>query len=415
MNKPSCDVLVLGGGVIGLVCALRLLQAGRSVTVIEGKHVGAGASHGNCGTITPSHLPLHQPGTVAKGLKWLLTPDAPFLVRPFADPGLPGWLLRFARLCNDRDYRHVAEVKSKLLLESRKRLEALVVAESLDCEFERSGTFYVYRTEAAFEKSLEEARLLADLGVPIRTLQGPEVQQLEPALKPEVIAGHHHPDDARLRPDRYVRALADAVRRHGGTIMEGTEITGFDTRAGRLEAVQTRQGPISGRDCVFALGAWSPKLGKLLGLNLPIQPGKGYSITYARPERAPTIPMVLKETYVCVTSWDSGYRLGSTMEFAGYDTSLNPVRLAALERGARDYLVDATGPRVEEQWSGFRPMVPDDLPIIGRAPTLENLWLATGHGMLGVSLSAITGDIVCAQVTGGELPLDASVCRPERF
>lgn len=166
---------------------------------------------------------------------------------------------------------------------------------------------------------------------------------------------------------------------------------------------------------VLALGAWSPLLARQLGLKIPIQPGKGYSITYSRPSLAPVTPMVLKERSVCVTSWASGYRLGSTMEFAGYDASLNRVRLDALVRGAAEYLHEPTGPTVHEEWYGWRPMTPDDLPILGRVPTLSNLAMATGHGMLGVSLSAITGVLIADLLAGRASSLDLAPYAPTRF
>jgi len=156
-------------------------------------------------------------------------------------------------------------------------------------------------------------------------------------------------------------------------------------------------------------------LAKQLGLDLPIQPGKGYSITYTRPKLAPQIPLVLKERSVCVTTWSSGYRLGSTMEFAGYDTSLNRTRLDALRRGAAEYLREPEGPAVVEEWYGWRPMTPDDLPMLGRAPGIENLTLATGHGMLGVSMSAISGVLVSEVVTGKTPSLDIAPYAVTRF
>lgn len=415
MSGSRNDVLILGGGVIGLASALLLLRAGRSVTVLEQNLVGSGASHGNCGTITPSHLPLHAPGTLAKGLKWMLKPDAPLRIKPSLDPALLAWLLRFARNCNAEAFRATAVTKARLLLASRARLALLVRDETLRCEFEDSGTMYVYRDARSFEKAAADAALLAELGVPCVSFDGAAIRAKEPALNDAVVGGHWHPEDARLRPNAYVAELARAVRGLGGVIREQTRIEGLKVERGRVAAVATTQGEFVGDDVVFALGAWSPKLGRTLGLKLPIQPGKGYSITYTRPGRAPVIPLVLKECSVCVTSWASGYRLGSTMEFAGYDSSLNRRRLDALARGAAEYLVEPVGPAIEEEWYGWRPMTPDDLPIIGRAPGLENLLLATGHGMLGVSLSAITAQLVSELVTGRAPSLDLAPYAATRF
>jgi len=415
MHSRNSDVLILGGGVIGLSCALFLLRAGRSVTLLEKGAVGRGSSHGNCGTITPSHLPLHAPGTLAKALKWMFKRDAPFYVKPTLDPELLGWMLNFARLCNPLDFHRAAQIKTELLLRSRERLGALIREEALACEFADSGTLYVWREAKALAAAHRGYEMLRELGVPVELLDGAALRAKEPALKAGMAGGHWHSGDARLRPDRYVAELARAVRKAGGILLEDTAVQGFRREGNRIAAVGTAQGEVGADQVVLALGAWSPQLGKQIGLRLPIQPGKGYSITYSRPQAAPVIPLVLQERSVCVTAWGSGYRLGSTMEFSGYDSSLNRRRLQALKRGAAEYLEQPEGPHEEEQWYGWRPMTYDDLPIIGRAPRWSNLMLATGHGMLGVSLSAITAHLVTELLTGRTPSLDVSPYSPARF
>jgi len=416
----ASDVLILGGGVIGLACAYYLLEAGRGVTILEQGTAGCGSSHGNCGTLTPSHAtPLAMPGVIGPALRTLLHPDAPLRIAPRIDPRLWRWLFGLARRCNWSDFRAATRAKAPLLVESRKLIEALVRKESLDCEFESSGTLYVFRNAAQFERSQWLPRALGEIGMAIDTLDGAKVDAMEPALKPGAVGGYFNPGDAHLRPDRYVDALAALVRRKGGTIEEGARIESIEREGARIARVRTSRGDshadFSGRDVVLALGAWSPMLSKQIGLDLPIQPGKGYSITYSRPALAPRMPLVLKERSVCVTAWSSGYRLGSTMEFAGYDTSLNRTRLDALRRGAAEYLHEPKGPAVVEEWYGWRPMTPDDLPMLGRAPGIENLVLATGHGMLGVSMSAISGLLVSEVVAGKTPSLDIAPYSVTRF
>jgi len=415
VRSPKSEILILGGGVIGLSCALFLLRAGRSVTVLDQGVVGHGSSRGNCGTITPSHLPLHAPGTVAKALKWMLKRNAPFYVKPTLDPELLVWMLNFARLCNPRDFRRTAHVKTELLLRSRERLGSLIRDEQLDCEFADSGTLYVWRESKALAAAYHDYEMLREVGVPVELLDGAALRAKEPALKDGMAGGHWHSGDARLRPDRYVAELARVVRAAGGSILEQTTVQGFRNDGQRIAGVATAQGEITADEVVLALGAWSPLIGRQLDLRLPIQPGKGYSITYSRPQHAPQIPLVLQERSVCVTAWGSGYRLGSTMEFSGYDSTLNQRRLDALKRGAAEYLEQPEGPAIEEQWYGWRPMTYDDLPIIGRAPAFSNLMLATGHGMLGVSLSAITAQLVTEMLTGQSPSLDPLPCSPQRF
>jgi D-amino-acid dehydrogenase len=234
-------------------------------------------------------------------------------------------------------------------------------------------------------------------------------------LNDSIVGGYFNPQDAHLRPDGYAAELARVVRDQGGKIHESTRISGFRLHGSGVESVLTDNGEFAGRDVVFALGAWSPLMARQLDLRIPIQPGKGYSITYSRPARCPKIPLTLKERAVCVTGWNSGFRLGSTMEFSGYDSTLNRTRLDALRRGAAEYLHEAEGPQVLEEWYGWRPMTYDDLPILGRVSRLQNLLLATGHGMLGVTMSAATGLLIREMICGQALSLDATPMSPARF
>ncbi len=416
MTAKSSDVLILGGGVIGLACALYLLRAGRSVTVLEMGNVGAAASYGNCGTITPSHCtPLAVPGVIRQALRWMMKPDAPFRIAPRLDFGLLEWLLSFAHRCNWDDAKRVTAVKSELLLLSRRLLEELIRTENLDCEFETIGTMNVYRDAKTFDKSRWLPAMLKENGIDIETLDAAQTRTREPALNDSVVGAYFHPGDAHLRPDRYTNELARVAREKGGDLRESTKVTGFRVDGDRVEAVVTDAGEFTARDIVFALGSWSPLVGKQLDLRIPIQPGKGYSITYTRPSIAPTTPMTLKERAVCVTAWSSGYRLGSTMEFAGYDDSLNRTRLDALRRGAAEYLREPEGPSVTEEWFGWRPMTYDDLPLLGRPSRLKNLLMATGHGMLGVTMSAATGQLISQMICGDAMPIDMTPFDPNRF
>ncbi|CAN5666611.1 FAD-dependent oxidoreductase [soil metagenome] len=410
------DVLIVGGGVIGLACALALVEAGRGVRVLEAKGIGSGSSYGNCGTITPSHAaPLAAPGTVAKALRWMLSPDAPLYVAPRFDPALWFWLLRFSRRCNTRDWQAAMRARAALLLASREALPDWIERHGLDCEFAASGMDYVFRSPQALEHFAHELPLLANLGVASERIGGAAYVRTEPALRDGIAGVVRFPGDARLRPDRYVDELARVLRAAGGVIEEGCEVNAIETVRGGVR-VNTARGAREARDVIIATGAWSPRLARSVGLaGLPVQPGKGYSITYDRPPVVPRRPIVLSERSVCVTSWDSGFRLGSTMEFAGYDTSLNRCRLDAIERGAREYLHHPVGPVKREEWYGWRPLACDDLPIIGAVPARDHIWLATGHGMLGVSMSTATASLVADLVCGHAPRIDPVPYAPGRF
>lgn len=417
MDASHSDVLILGGGVVGLACALYLLKSGATVRVLEQGTPGCGSSHGNCGTITPSHAPpLAMPGTLGVALRSVFRADAPLYLNPRFDGPRLRWLLGFARHCNWSDFHRAATARAAILQRSRHLLAKLVREESLDCEFAEDGELYVYRTAgklAADERHL--ATELDRLGIEVQRLSGDAVEAMEPALKPGVQGGLFYPGDARLRPDRYAAELARRVRELGGAIESGARIERIDAQDGRIVRAYAGGGAFSGERVVLALGAWSPLLGRQLGLRLPMQPGKGYSLTFTRPALAPRHALVLREASVCVTTWASGYRLGSTMEFSGYAEGLNRTRIDALRRGAASGLREPEGPELLEEWWGWRPMSVDEVPIVGPSMRWSNLHLATAHGMLGVSMSAATGELVAAQLAGGTPSIDPGPYAPARF
>jgi len=417
MDASRSDVLILGGGVIGLACAYYLLKSGATVRILEQGTPGCGSSHGNCGTITPSHAaPLAMPGMLGVALRSMLRADAPLYLNPRLDGPRLRWLLGFARRCNWRDFERAAQARSAILQRSRGLLANLVRDEQFDCEFGEEGELYVYRDPHAFQADeRHHAQVLDRLGVAVERLRGDEVEAREPALKPGVAGGLFHPGDARLRPDRFAAELAQRVLAMGGTIESGARIDRFGMQGDRIDHVRTTRGVFRGERIVMALGAWSPLVAQPLGLRLPMQPGKGYSITYSRPTLAPRHALVLREAAVCVTTWESGFRLGSTMEFSGYAEGLNRTRLDALRRGAAQGLHVPEGPELKEEWWGWRPMSVDEVPIIGPSSRWSNLTLATAHGMLGVSMSAATGELVASMLRGGTPAIDPAPYAPARF
>jgi len=412
------DILVIGAGVSGLASALCLLERGRSVRVIDAGRVGGGSSHGNCGTLTPSHAgPLHAPGMVARALRWMLTPDAPFYVRPRLDPSLWQWMAHFAARCNLRDWNASARPRAAILNASRQAFPQWIAGHGMDCEFAEPGTDYVFRDPAQLEQYVRQLPALDALGIGSQVIDGRDYLAQDPSLREGVAGAVHFPGDAQLRPDRYVAELARAVVAAGGVVETGCEATRAEPQADGMR-VLTAKGEYRAGDVVLAAGAWSPLLARSLRLRWlrgAMQPAKGYSITYSRPSRVPRRAMTLYERKVCVTVWADGFRLGSTMEFSGHDATLNRRRLAALERGAAEYLHEPVGPVKREEWYGWRPLSWDDLPIIGRAPGHAHLWLATGHGMLGVSMSPATGRLLAELVTGQAPHIDAAPYSPERF
>jgi D-amino-acid dehydrogenase len=266
------------------------------------------------------------------------------------------------------------------------------------------------------EHYAETDRLLREhFDLPAERHDGAALQVLEPALKPGLPGGWHYRTDAHLRPDRLLAAWRRVLESRGVVVREECDVQGFEREAGRAQAVVTRQGALEAEAIVIATGAWTPFLEDQLGCRIPIQPGKGYSLTMPRPRRCPALPLIFEEHRVAVTPMRSGYRLGSTMEFAGYDATLNPRRLEILRQGASHYLHEPFGEPVQEEWFGWRPMTYDGLPIIGRCPAMGNVLIAAGHNMLGLSMAPATGRLVAELLAGTTPHVDPAPYSVSRF
>jgi D-amino-acid dehydrogenase len=403
MSSPS--VVVIGSGVIGTSSGYYLAKAGWAVTIIDQGPPGGGCSHGNCGFVVPSHiLPLAEPGAVRRALKGLLARNSPLLVRPRADLGLWYWLWQFARRCNERDAVAAGHGIRALLDSSRSLYAELIASESLACEWETRGLLHVFRTPARLEAFGQTDRLLRhEFGLGAVRYDAESLLALEPSLKPGAAGAWYYAEDAHLKPDKLLVEWQRVLEGLGALIRPNCKAVGFRTERRRARGLLTSTGEISADAFVVATGAWTPMLARSLGSRIPIQPGKGYSITMPRPARCPTRPLIFPEFGVAVTPFQSGYRLGSTLEFAGYDSTLRRDRLDLLRRAAAEYLLEPYGEPVEEEWFGWRPMTYDGKPIIDRSPRMDNVIVAAGHNMLGVSMAPATGKLV-AELLGGSAP-----------
>ncbi len=393
--NPEPDVLVVGGGAIGVCCAYYLAEQGASVSLVEMNKVGSGCSQANAGLIVPSYIiPLASPGVLSQGLRWMLRSDSPFYIRPRFDLSLFLWLWRFRRACGSRRMPGAMQALRELSSASSRLFQDLIAKEALACEYQRNGWLMVYKTDNGFKKAREEARLLEHYNVEANLLSIDETIAMEPMIKPDISGGIFHPEDSHLDPAKFVRAVADILSKKGVEIHEHTEAIEFETSRKSIEAVRTTPGVFRPKQVLLAAGSWSSELGRKLGLDLPVQPGKGYSISIKKPDPCPGIPLYLSETKVAVTPLDGTLRFGGTLEFVGMDFRLNEHRVNAIKRAAGEYLARMESLESGESWSGLRPCSPDGLPIISRSRAFENLIVATGHGMLGISLAPITGKLV---------------------
>jgi D-amino-acid dehydrogenase len=399
------QVVVVGGGVVGAACSYYLSRDGWKVTIVDQGIFGKQCSHGNCGYVSPSHvLPLAKPGAIRNALSSMLKPDSPFYIKPRFNLRLWSWLLRFARRCNNRDMLESGHGIAAMLNSARILYDELMRDEPMVCEWKTDGLIFVLQSAKAMEHFAHTDRVLTEtFNMGAERFDGAALNDLEPALKPGLAGGFLYRIDAHLRPDRLMASWRRILQDRGVTLRENCKVTGFAVENGKAVGIATDQGNLQADAFVVATGSWTPLLEGQLGCRIPIQPGKGYSITMPRPSICPKYPMIFEEHRVAITPMETGYRIGSTMEFAGYDSTLNRRRLDALKKGATTYLREPYCDPVQEEWFGWRPMTPDSRPIVDRSPTMSNVFIAAGHNMLGLSMSPATGKLI-AELVGGKTP-----------
>jgi D-amino-acid dehydrogenase len=413
----KADVLVIGGGVIGICVAYYLADLGASVSVIDKGEICTGCSYGNAGLLVPSlSLPLSSPAALTKAIKWVFDADSPFYIRPHFDLELAAWLWRFVRACNYKQAKAGARVLKDLSTASLELYRQLAHVCNLEFGYEQKGVMVVYRDPEALRQGIEEAKLLRDLGIDSQILTGSEAAiQLEPALSSKVCGAIHFPEDAHLNPAAFVRALAHEAEKKGVRIMPQTEVWGSETTKSRISVVQTTRGDFKPEFVVLAAGAWCANLARDFGTAIAVQPAKGYSVSLTPPLVPPVIPLLLGETKVAITPMGETLRFAGMLELSGLDLSLKRRRVDGIMRSVCGYLQGTEGCEVKEIWRGLRAVTPDGLPMIGPSDNCRNLIMATGHAMLGMTLGPITGTLVRDIVAGRNSCMDVSALRVGRF
>ena len=419
MAVEEVDVLVIGGGAVGVCAAHYLSQAGREVTLVEKGEICSGSSHGNGGLIVPSHsIPLAAPGVVPKALKWMLKSTSPFYIKPRLDRELMSWLWRFWRCGNRRQVRRAVPLLRELNLASLELFQELSGLDGLDFNLEQRGMILLFKELAQLEQEMPSVELMHNAGVNVERLTPAQIEEMSPGLDARTVGGVYFEQDGHLVPWRFVKQLAEHVSRHGADVRPHTQVLGMvPDGSRRIRTVRTTRGDFEARDIVLASGSWSPALSAGLGLRLPIQPAKGYSITYKLPPNAPSLPMSLMEAKVGITPMGEFLRFAGTLELAGMDLTIDQARVGAILSAVPEYLPHIHPDQLElvEIWSGLRPCTPDGLPLLGRCRDWDNLTIAAGHAMIGLSLGPITGKLVAEMVTGAPVSVDLELTRVERF
>jgi D-amino-acid dehydrogenase len=399
------DVVVVGGGAIGSAAAYELARRGARVSLLERSHVAFGCSYGNAGLISPSHTEaLASPTAIRNGLAWIKRADSPFHLRPRL--ALLPWLARFAAASLPR---RSAEATATLRTVAAASLElhAKLAGAGVKSSFARRGILSVFESAPALAR--------ASRGTDARVLTPEAARDLEPALAPGIAGALYHPHEAHCDPAAFVAALTGRAQDLGADIRTGIEVLRLRRSNGRISELETTAGPIRAGAVVLAAGVWTRELAGDVGVHVPLEGAKGYHIEVERPSSRPSVPVFLEDAHMTATPIGDRLRLTGTLDLSGRDLRVDPVRLEALSRGARRTLGLPADARPVHVWRGLRPCAPDGLPIIGPADGIANLFLATGHAMLGIALAPVTGEIVADLVTGERPRYDVQPFVPSRF
>ena len=413
-------IAIVGGGVIGLSAAWYCQRRGHQVTLIDRNgEVRNGCSFGNAGMIVPSHfVPLAAPGMVRLGLKWMWNSESPFYIRPRASWDLLAWLWRFTRACSTTHVQRSAPLLRDLHLTSRDLFQSL--ASDLPDEFglTPNGLLMLCRSEHALREEVATSKLASQLGVDVQVLDSQATADLDPNIEMDVRGSVYYPRDCHLSPNRLMLAMQSDLAEHGCRFHWETECNHLRIVGNRVTHIETTAGPIECDEAVICGGIWSSKLSSQLGISLPMQAGKGYSLTLEHPAQQPSICSILTEARVAVTPMGSALRFGGTMEIAGIDESISNSRVRGIIQSIPQYFprFQAEDFHHSDPWVGLRPCSPDGLPYLGRPKSWENVVVSTGHAMMGISLAAVSGSLVVDFIDHARPKIaDIELLSPDRY
>jgi D-amino-acid dehydrogenase len=410
-------VTVIGAGVIGLCCAYYLQKEGYEVTVVERNDLTSGCSFGNLGYVSPSHfIPLATPGIISQGMRWMMSSTSPFYIKPRLNLDLVRWGLTFWKKSNAKTVEESAPHLNNLLQLSRELTIDLKNELPDSFNFTEKGVWMLYKSEKTGEHEKHLAEQANSYGLKTVVCDGQGVQDYEKNVEVNVAGGVLYVEDCHLNPAAFIDSLHKKLTALGVKFHLNTEVTGFESKDRIINKVITNKGEIQTDEIVIANGSWMENISKLLGIQLLMQPGKGYSFEYNNLKKNLMYPSILVDDRVATTPIDNWLRIGGTMELSGHSDNILPKRVNAVYEAFKKYYpnLDIPNPDIDKTWFGYRPVSPDGMPYIGRHSQYKNLSYAGGHAMLGISAAAGTGKLIAEIVKGEKESIEVKAFSPER-
>jgi len=389
------DVIIIGGGIVGLSSAYYLGKAGKSVLVLDKGNGNDGCSYGNAGFVSPSHfIPLSAPGIVSKGLKWMLSSSSPFYINPRLNINLMRWGMQFMKHATDKHVSNSKQILADLSLASR-ALHVDLAKES-GGDLEEKGIVMLCNTESTLKHEIEIGSIASDLGMKSQILTMDELNILDPDIEKKALGGVFFPMDAHADPNQFMKKFPEILKPYDVTVLYESDVNDFEYSNGKITSVFVHQNQYKADQFVMAAGSFSPSILKKLNINLILEPGKGYSVDWLSPVAKPTVSYILVEARVAVTPFNDRVRIAGTMELNGLNQKIKYKRVNGFIKSVENYFPEYKFDYLKELpvWAGLRPCSPDGLPYIGRTKKYSNLILATGHAMMGFTLGPVTGQLV---------------------
>ena len=410
--------VIVGGGIIGLTSAYFLQKSGHEVTVVERGDITDGCSFGNMGYISPSHfIPLASPGIISEGLKHMLSSSSPFYIKPRLDLDLMKWAWHFYKNSTASKVKTSVPHLNNILQLSRRLINDLKQDLPPVFDLEEKGCLMMCKQQKTLDHEFHLADEAEQLGLNVERLNKEQVQLLEPEVELGVAGAVLFKDDCHFNPGKLMLALKEYLEQVGVTFQLNSTVVGFEKTNQKVQAVITETGKIACDELVIAAGSWIPEVSKMLGISLLLQPGKGYSYTYNDVEQNLHYPAILVDGRCAVTPWGRSLRIGGTMELSGINQKVLIKRMQGIYDSATNFYpgLNINFPPADKIWSGLRPVTPDGLPYIGRTQHYNNVIIAGGHAMLGISQGTGTGLLVSQLVAHKKTEIDISAFELRRF
>ena len=412
----SKEVVIIGGGIIGLCSAYYLQKEGCTVTIIDQSDMTKGASFVNAGYITPSHIiPLAAPGMITKGLKWMFDTASPFYVKPRLDKDFLQWAWAFKKSATASKVEKAIPIIKEINILGRTLYEEIKQSGDFNFHYERKGLLMLYKTDKAGEEEWEVGQRAIKEGLNVNHITAEEVKKMEPDAAIDCKGAVYFDSDAHMTPKEFMAEMVSYLKEKGVTFYTHEKVQDLVISKDAIKEVMTTKRKLKADEVLIAAGSWSPLLTRKLGVKIPIQAGKGYRINTER-ETGITIPALLVEAKVAVTPMNGFTRFAGTMELAGINDTINPKRVKAISKSVSNYYQGLSLTKEEEATAdyGLRPCSPDGLPYIGRTHKYKNLIIASGHAMMGWSLGPPTGKLVSEIISDKKLSLDIKPFHPDR-